>query len=96
MILRASRPNSVPGCWPTRARAAADGVTARALVLDTVNDVDGLTTLARDQACDLIIVGAEGGNALVRLLTGSAVPGLITRAAVPVMVCHAGDGPPPA
>lgn len=79
-----------------RARAAADGVTARALVLDTVNDVDGLTTLARDQACDLIIIGAEGGNALVRLLTGSAVPGLITRAAVPVMVCHAGDGPPPA
>lgn len=78
-----------------RGRATAAGVSARALVLDTVNDVDGITTLAREQACDLIIVGAEGGNALVRLLTGSAVPGLITRAAVPVMVCHAHDSPPP-
>lgn len=37
--------------------------------------------------CDLIVVGTEGRNALVRLLTGSIVPGLITAASVPVMVC---------
>lgn len=37
--------------------------------------------------CDLIVVGTEGKNALVRLLTGSIVPGLITAASVPVLVC---------
>lgn len=79
-----------------RRRADAGGVKASAMMLDVVNDVDGLTTLCGEQDCDLIIVGAEGGNALVRLLSGSAVPGLITRAAVPVMVCHASDGPPAA
>lgn len=78
-----------------REQAAAAGVKASALVLEAVNGVSGLTALAREQGCDLIIVGAEGGNALVRLLTGSAVSGLITRAEVPVMVCHASDAPPP-
>jgi len=77
-----------------RERAAGKGVKATAMVLDTVNDVDGLAKLANEQACDLIVIGTEGGNALVRLLTGSAVPGLITRAPVPVMVCHAHDKPP--
>lgn len=77
-----------------RDRATAKGVTASAMVLDTVNDVDGLAQLAHEQACDLIVIGTEGGNALVRLLTGSAVPGLITRAPVPVLVCHAHDKPP--
>jgi len=76
-----------------QARAAAKGVTAHAMLLDTVNDVDAINTLAHEQSCDFIVIGTEGGNALVRLLTGSAVPGLITRAPVPVMVCHAHDKP---
>lgn len=37
--------------------------------------------------CDLIVVGHEGQNALVRLLTGSIVPRLITLASVPLLVC---------
>ncbi|HNT40472.1 MAG TPA: universal stress protein [Rubrivivax sp.] len=78
-----------------REQALGAGVKASALVLDAVNGVSGLATLAREHGCDLIIVGSEGGNALVRLLTGSAVSGLITRADVPVMVCHARDAPPP-
>lgn len=79
-----------------RERAAAAGVKASALVLEASSGVSGITELAREHSCDLIVVGAEGGNALVRLLTGSAVSGLITRAGVPVMVCHASDAPPPA
>ena len=78
-----------------REQALGAGVKASALVLDAVNGVSGLATLAREHGCDLIIVGSEGGNALVRLLTGSAVSGLITRADVPVMVCRARDAPPP-
>jgi len=79
------------------ARALADErqVRARTQLLDAADVVDGITSLAREQACDLIVVGAERGNALVRLLTGSPVPGLITRATVPVMVCHADDRPQP-
>lgn len=75
------------------ARALADAaqVRSREHVLDAADVVDAITALARSTDSDLIVVGAERGNALVRLLTGSAVPGLITRATVPVMVCHAGD-----
>lgn len=76
-------------------QAASQGVAAQARLLQTLDGVDGITSTAQEQACDLIVVGAEGGNAVVRLLTGSAIPGLITRAAVPVMVCHAHDAPPP-
>lgn len=42
---------------------------------------------ASRRRCDLIVVGTEGSNALMRVLTGSIVPGLITNATVPVMVC---------
>lgn len=38
--------------------------------------------------CDLIVVGTEEQNAVVRLLNGSIVPGLISKATVPVMVCR--------
>jgi nucleotide-binding universal stress UspA family protein len=37
--------------------------------------------------CDLIVVGTEGRNALVRLLMGNIVQGLITAASVPLLVC---------
>lgn len=42
---------------------------------------------ARRRCCDLIVVATEGRNALMRVLTGSIVPGLITNATTPVMVC---------
>ncbi|APW43545.1 universal stress protein [Rhodoferax saidenbachensis] len=38
--------------------------------------------------CDLIVVGTEEQNAVVRLLSGSIVPGLISAATVPVLVCR--------
>ena len=36
---------------------------------------------------DLIVVGTDGENAVVRLLNGSVVPSLISHAQVPVLVC---------
>jgi nucleotide-binding universal stress UspA family protein len=42
---------------------------------------------ARRRRCDLIVVASEGRNALLRLLTGSVIPGLITEAPMPVLVC---------
>lgn len=43
---------------------------------------------ATAQHCDIIVVGTEGRNAVVRLLTGNIVPGLISLATVPVLVCR--------
>ncbi|MEY4267044.1 MAG: hypothetical protein RIS90_1579 [Pseudomonadota bacterium] len=42
---------------------------------------------AAKRHCDLIVVGTDEQNAVVRLLSGSIVPGLISKATVPVLVC---------
>lgn len=71
-----------------RDAASAAGVVADSIAVTAADDADGLCDLARERACDLIVVGCERGNALTRLLTGSVVPGLITRSPVPVLVCR--------
>lgn len=38
--------------------------------------------------CDLIVVGNEDNNAILRLLNGSIVPRLISKSTVPVLVCR--------
>lgn len=43
---------------------------------------------AEKKLCDLIMVGTEGKNAVLRILNGSIVPRLISVASVPVMVCR--------
>lgn len=73
------------------ARASAlaefDGVQSFRAMGFAENDAKCVADAAVLHHCDLIVVGTEGRNALVRLLTGSIVPGLITVASVPVMVC---------
>jgi nucleotide-binding universal stress UspA family protein len=59
------------------------GEDATAVVLDA----------ARHRRSDLIVVATEGRNALMRLLTGSVIPGLITAAPVPVLVCRPPEAP---
>jgi nucleotide-binding universal stress UspA family protein len=46
------------------------------------------------QHCDLIVVGTEQQNAVVRLISGNIVPGLISKASVPVLVCREGFASP--
>ena len=43
---------------------------------------------ARRKHCNLIVVGTEEKNAVLRILTGSIVPRLISVASVPVLVCR--------
>lgn len=64
------------------------GVRYRALVGDGPDPVHSIARAAEDLHCDLIVVGSEGRNAIMRLLTGSVIPGLITHARVPVLVCR--------
>jgi len=50
------------------------------------DDARCITEAARKRRCDLIVAASEGRNALLRLLTGSVIPGLITSSPVPVLV----------
>lgn len=63
------------------------GVVARKTHGPEGGDARCIVEAARRRQCDLIVVGSEGSNAVVRLLNGSLVPGLITAADMPVLVC---------
>jgi nucleotide-binding universal stress UspA family protein len=73
--------------------AAATVVAQRAGVTSRTVSAGGevaskvIVNVARRRRCDVIVVASEGRNALLRLLTGSVIPGLITDSPVPVLVC---------
>lgn len=82
------------------ARENAERTLSAAIALAEASDVFSIKVIgtaehaaayvaeeASRRRCDLIVVATEGRNALMRLLTGSIVPGLITNATMPVMVC---------
>lgn len=76
-----------------RLQAATDaadraGVRSRSLVGEGLDPVHSIAEAAQSLHCGLIVVGSEGRNAVMRLLTGSVIPGLITHARVPVLVCR--------
>lgn len=52
------------------------------------DDVQCICDIASNRHCDLIVVGTDGHNAVMRILSGSVIPGLITAATVPVLVCR--------
>lgn len=70
------------------AAAFADkaGVRSTAVVDAGPDDAGCIVEAARKKKCGLIVLEASGDNAVMRILSGSAVPGLITRAPVPVLV----------
>jgi nucleotide-binding universal stress UspA family protein len=74
------------------ALAASLGVPSIAVASDGDDDARSIIEAARERDCDLIVVASEGRNALVRLLTGSIIPGLITASTVPVLVCRSCAG----
>lgn len=74
--------------------AAKLGLSARSMCLPPGTTARDIACLAGDEACDLIVVGNRGSNAVMRLLSGSLIPGLITAAARPVLICRESDRPP--
>lgn len=64
------------------------GVHNHRAVIFAVDDAHAVAEAAVKRHCDLIVVGTEEHNAVVRLLSGSIVPGLISAATVPVLVCR--------
>jgi nucleotide-binding universal stress UspA family protein len=64
------------------------GVSSRTAVGSGLDDAQCIAEAARNHRCSLIVVGTEGRNAVVRLMTGSVIPGLITLATVPILICR--------
>lgn len=50
-----------------------------------------ITDVAKQRRCDLIVVGTDSRNAVIRLIDGSIIPGLISCATVPVLVCRSSE-----
>ena len=69
------------------AHADRAGVLARKVSTRTRVDARSVVETARRRRCDLIVVATGDQNAVMRLITGSLVPGLITSSPVPVLVC---------
>ena len=50
------------------------------------DDAECIVEAARKRRCSLIVVASAGSNAVMRLLSGSVIPGLITQSTIPVLV----------
>ena len=66
------------------------GVVSQRVTGSGEDDARCIVDVARKRRCDLIVAASEGRNALLRLLTGSVIPGLITSFPVPVLVVKEG------
>jgi nucleotide-binding universal stress UspA family protein len=87
-VIRLSRDNAQHRAAELVQAAQACAVPATAVSRPAAGGAHAVVEFAQLEACDIIVVGCEDHNALVRLLTGSMVPGLITESTVPVLVCH--------
>lgn len=72
------------------AREAAEDLGIHSFGLMGLGDdnVQCVVEAAKSQHCDIIVVGTEGRNAVIRLLTGNIVPGLISQSNIPILVCR--------
>lgn len=70
------------------------GLNARGMSLPAGATAKDIAQLSVRHACGLMVVSHRGSNAVMRLLTGSLVPGLITSAVTPVLICREAEAPP--
>lgn len=67
--------------------ADAQGLLARSVRATGGDPVRSIIDAAHANHCDVIVATSERSNAVVRLLSGSLIPGLVTASPIPVMVC---------
>jgi nucleotide-binding universal stress UspA family protein len=80
---QASRRLAEASAWAERC-----GVHSHRARSNAQDPAQAVADAAKKRHCDMIVVATEEQNAVVRLLSGSIVPGLISRASVPVLVCR--------
>ena len=64
------------------------GIYSQQATSTAVDAAQAVADAAVKRHCDLIVVGNDEQNAVVRLINGSIVPGLISKSTVPVLVCR--------
>ncbi|MFZ4288572.1 universal stress protein [Variovorax sp. HJSM1_2] len=69
--------------------AESAGVRSQSITATAADDAHCVADATKQHQCDLIVAGTENRNSVMRILTGSIVPGLITLAPTPVLICHA-------
>ena len=67
-------------------QAKASGVACQTLQVSDINPYQAILATARDQTCDLVVVGSHGRSGLSRLLLGSETVKVLTHAKIPVLV----------
>lgn len=68
------------------ARAKKAGVPCTPLTCSALDPAEAIVDTAREQHCDLIVMGSHGRRGLSRLLAGSVTQAVLASAPVPVMV----------
>lgn len=76
------------------ALAARAGLKSRGMSLPSGTTPKDIARVAVAEDCDLIVIGHRSRSAVMRLLTGSLIPGLITAAARPMLICREPERPP--
>jgi nucleotide-binding universal stress UspA family protein len=67
--------------------AEGAGIQSYGVIGSGADDSQSVAEAAQKRHCDVIVVGTDGRNAVMRLISESIVPGLISDATVPVLVC---------
>ena len=70
-----------------RELAKRQGQNCRCVHVVDQHPTDGLIATAREEACDLIVMGSYGRRGLSELLLGSQVAKVLALSLVPVLVC---------
>ncbi|QOY92765.1 universal stress protein [Massilia sp. UMI-21] len=67
-------------------RAQQAGVSCTPVTCSALDPAEAIVDTARQQHCDLIVMGSHGRRGLSRLLAGSVTQAVLANAPVPVMV----------
>ena len=86
-FLQKAREHAATLLRTVRKMAEGAGIQSYCVIGSGADDSHSVADAAQKRHCDLIVVGTDGRNAVLRLLSESIVPGLISDATVPVLVC---------
>lgn len=87
--LTEKRGNAALGKVAAQARALK--VPFEKVLLTSGDTWEGIVDAARDNACDLIVMGSHGRVGIERLFLGSVATEVLTHASTPVLVCPRGQ-----
>ena len=73
-------------------RLAADGLSARAMTVETTDTADAISAAARAEGADLIAMSTRGRGGLSRYAHGSTADAVVRRATVPVLLLSGASG----